>query len=60
VQGLSELPFMRDVKHWAILTIGTGLGNVSYANKPEPAKDSEDDDRKERSKKKKKRKKGTR
>jgi hypothetical protein len=37
VQGLSELPFMRDVKRWAILTIGTGLGNVSYANKPEPA-----------------------
>jgi hypothetical protein len=36
VQGLSELPFMRDVKRWAILTIGTGLGNVSYTNKPEP------------------------
>lgn len=35
VQGLSELPFMRDVKHWAILTIGTGLGNASYTNKPE-------------------------
>ncbi|OUL98415.1 ROK family protein [Variovorax sp. JS1663] len=32
VQGLSELPFMRDVKHWAVLTIGTGLGNVSYTN----------------------------
>jgi cystine transport system substrate-binding protein len=23
VQGLSELPFMRDVKHWGVLTIGT-------------------------------------
>jgi hypothetical protein len=33
VQGLSELPFMRDVKHWAVLTIGTGLGNASFTNK---------------------------
>ncbi|WP_431273350.1 ROK family protein [Variovorax ureilyticus] len=33
VQGLSELPFMRDVKRWAVLTIGTGLGNASYCNK---------------------------
>lgn len=32
VQGLSELPFMRDVKRWAVLTIGTGLGNASYTN----------------------------
>jgi hypothetical protein len=34
VQGLSELPFMRDVKRWAVLTIGTGLGNASYVNQP--------------------------
>jgi predicted NBD/HSP70 family sugar kinase len=33
VQGLSEAPFMRDVKHWAVLTIGTGLGNASFQNK---------------------------
>ena len=33
VQGLSELPFMKDVKRWAVLTIGTGLGNASYTNK---------------------------
>jgi predicted NBD/HSP70 family sugar kinase len=33
VQGLSEAPFMRDVKHWAVLTIGTGLGNASFKNK---------------------------
>lgn len=33
VQGLSELPFMQDVERWAILTIGTGLGNASYTNK---------------------------
>ena len=33
VQGLSEAPFMRDAKHWAVLTIGTGLGNASFKNK---------------------------
>lgn len=33
VQGLSELPFMQDVKRWAVLTIGTGLGNASYRNR---------------------------
>lgn len=33
VQGLSEAPFMGDVKHWAVLTIGTGLGNASFENK---------------------------
>jgi len=33
VQGLSEAPFMSEVKHWAVLTIGTGLGNASFENK---------------------------
>lgn len=33
VQGLSEAPFMHDVEHWAVLTIGTGLGNASFKNK---------------------------
>lgn len=33
VQGLSELPFTQDVKHWAVLTVGTGLGNASYTNR---------------------------
>lgn len=33
VQGLSEAPFMRDVDHWAVLTIGTGLGNASFRNR---------------------------
>jgi hypothetical protein len=33
VQGLSELPWMRDVGRWGILTIGTGLGNASFANR---------------------------
>jgi hypothetical protein len=32
VQGLSELPYMADVKRWAVLTIGTGLGNASFEN----------------------------
>jgi hypothetical protein len=32
VQGLSELPFMQGVKRWAVLTVGTGLGNASYIN----------------------------
>src|SRR6218665_3210306 len=32
VQGLSELPFMSEVKHWGVLTIGTGLGNESFTN----------------------------
>lgn len=32
VQGLSEVYRMRDVKRWAALTIGTGLGNASYTN----------------------------
>ncbi|WP_046114982.1 ROK family protein [Aquincola tertiaricarbonis] len=34
VQGLSELPFTQDVARWAVLTIGTGLGNASYTNTP--------------------------
>lgn len=33
VQGLSELPRMKDAKAWAAVTIGTGLGNVSFTNK---------------------------
>jgi hypothetical protein len=33
VQGLSELPYMRDVEHWGIFTIGTGLGNARFTNR---------------------------
>ncbi len=36
VQGLSEAPFMRDVDRWGILTIGTGLGNARFSNRPSP------------------------
>jgi len=34
VQGLSEAPFMLDVKHWGAATIGTGLGNARFTNRP--------------------------
>ena len=30
VQGLSELPYMRDVQRRGILTIGKGLGNARF------------------------------
>jgi hypothetical protein len=33
VQGLSEVPFMRDVEHWGMFTIGTGLGNARFSNR---------------------------
>jgi len=33
VHGLSEIPFMGDVKRWGVLTIGTGLGNARFTNR---------------------------
>jgi predicted NBD/HSP70 family sugar kinase len=33
VQGLSQMPQMRDVSKWAVLTIGTGLGNAHFTNR---------------------------
>ncbi|MBM3546193.1 MAG: ROK family protein [Alphaproteobacteria bacterium] len=33
VQGLSEVPRMRDVPKWGVLTIGTGLGNAAFTNR---------------------------
>lgn len=38
IQGLSEMPAMQDVEHWAVLTIGTGLGNASYRNRTKPGR----------------------
>jgi hypothetical protein len=35
VQGLSEVPFLQDVKHWGVFTIGTGLGNARFTNRAE-------------------------
>ncbi|MDB5818634.1 MAG: glucokinase [Rhizobacter sp.] len=32
VQGLSELPFIEAPCRWAVLTIGTGLGNASFTS----------------------------
>ncbi len=34
VQGLSEVPNMEDVGRWGVLTIGTGLGNARFTNRP--------------------------
>jgi predicted NBD/HSP70 family sugar kinase len=34
VQGLSEVPNMQDVNHWGVMTIGTGLGNARFTNRP--------------------------
>jgi predicted NBD/HSP70 family sugar kinase len=31
VQGLSQIPWMTDVAHWGVLTIGTGLGNARFS-----------------------------
>lgn len=33
VQGLSQLPHMQKHRHWAALTIGTGLGNVRFSKR---------------------------
>ena len=33
VQGLSELPYMKERTHWGALTIGTGLGNACFTNR---------------------------
>jgi hypothetical protein len=54
-QGLSEVPFMQDVAHWGVLTIGTGLGNARFTNrKKERDKDKEKDKEKDDDKKEKK------
>lgn len=44
VQGLSELPVMRDYEHWGALTIGTGLGNVRFTTRQKPEKKSSKND----------------
>jgi hypothetical protein len=33
VQGLNEVPYMRDVERWGVFTIGTGLGNARFTNR---------------------------
>jgi predicted NBD/HSP70 family sugar kinase len=44
-QGLSEVPFMQEVEHWGVLTIGTGLGNARFTNR---RKDKDKADKKEK------------
>jgi hypothetical protein len=48
-QGLSEVPFMQDVDHWGVLTIGTGLGNARFTNRH---KEKDKDDKKDKDEKK--------
>lgn len=38
LQGLSETPRMQDVKHWDVLTVGSGLGNARFTNRTEEPK----------------------
>jgi predicted NBD/HSP70 family sugar kinase len=52
-QGLSEVPFMQDVDHWGVLTIGTGLGNARFTNRRKD-KDKDKDDKKDKDEKKEK------
>jgi hypothetical protein len=33
LQGLSEVPYMRDIERWGVLTIGTGLGNAHFTTR---------------------------
>jgi len=33
VQGLSEIPYMRDTDRWGVFTIGTGLGNARFTSR---------------------------
>jgi len=41
VQGLSEAPYMCDIEHWGVMTIGTGLGNARFTSIcPPPARKS--------------------
>jgi predicted NBD/HSP70 family sugar kinase len=37
VQGLSEVPFMREYERWGVVTIGTGLGNARFTNRRQGA-----------------------
>jgi hypothetical protein len=54
VQGLSEVPFMQDVEHWGVLTIGTGLGNARFTNRrKENARENAKDEKKDEKKAKK-------
>lgn len=51
VQGLSEVPFMQEHKHWGVLTIGTGLGNARFTNRRDKVKEEKKDDKKDKDEK---------
>jgi predicted NBD/HSP70 family sugar kinase len=51
VQGLSEVPFMRDVEHWGVMTIGTGLGNACFTNRENAEKEPEKNEQAEKAEK---------
>jgi hypothetical protein len=42
VQGLSEIPFMKKLRRWGILTIGTGLGNARFTNRKDALRNGVD------------------
>lgn len=44
VQGLSEVPWMRDFQHWGVLTIGTGLGNARFTNRSDEEEADDEDE----------------
>jgi predicted NBD/HSP70 family sugar kinase len=50
VQGLSEVPFMQDVQHWGVLTIGTGLGNARFTNRRKDSSRDKDEKKEKKSK----------
>src|SRR3979490_1433008 len=52
VQGLSQVPFMQDVSHWGVLTIGTGLGNARFTNRKKKNKGKDKDDDNDKGEKK--------
>ncbi len=51
VQGLSEVPNMQDVSSWAVLTIGTGLGNAHFTNRHSEADGSKEEKKEKKEKK---------
>ena len=39
VQGLSELPYLDEIKRWGVLTVGTGLGNARLSRRKQKQRD---------------------
>jgi predicted NBD/HSP70 family sugar kinase len=45
VQGLSELPYLDDIRRWGVLTVGTGVGNACYTMRRRRTDDKVEEDR---------------